>query len=89
MSVANDANLWPTFVNAVVAKVSELEDLGLSRLDRVFKELTRKVCHTHVQEYLGSFKQREAASKGSATLTGQNIQNSLLSNHVNLKSKIK
>ena len=88
VSVEKDANLWSVFVNCAVTKVSELEKVSSSCLDGVFKELTRKVCHTRVQEYLDSFKQREAASKGNATLAGQNLRDSLLSNHVNLKSKI-
>jgi len=66
VSVENDANLWSVFVNCAMTKLSELE-VSLSCLDGVFKELTCKVCHTRVQEYLGSFKPREAASKGNAT----------------------
>ena len=86
VSVEKDANLWSVFVNCAVTKVSKLEKVGSSCLDGVFKELTHKVCHIRVQEYE---KQREAASKGNATLAGQNLRDSLLSNHVNLKSKIK
>ena len=78
IAVENNANLWSIFVNAVVGKVSELQDVSSSCLDGVFKELMRKVYHTHTQEYLDSFKQ-EAASKGSATLAGQNLRDSLLS----------
>ena len=89
VSVENNANLWSIFVNAVVGNVSELQDVSLSCLDRVFKELICKVCHTRIQEYLDSFNQIEAASKGNVTLAGQILRDSLLSNHINLKSKIK
>ena len=43
----------------------------------MFQELPRKICHTRAQEYLGSFKQSVAASKGSGTLAGQNLRDSL------------
>lgn len=86
-SIEKDSNLWLLFVNSVLSKVSELKDVNSSCLDGVFKELTRKMCHIRVQEYLDSFKQREAASKGSGTLAGQNLRDALLSHHVNLKTK--
>ena len=88
VSIEKDSNLWLLFVNSVLSKVSELRDVSSSCLDGVFKELTRKLCHIRVQEYLDSFKQTEAASKGSGTLAGQNLRDSL-SHHVNLKTKIK
>ena len=88
-TVENNANLRSIFINAVVIKISELKDASFACFDKVFRELARKVCHTRVQEYLDSFKQSVAASKGSGTLAGQNLRDSLLSNHVHLKSKIK
>ena len=86
--VVGSSSLRSIFVNAVVNKITELKDANFAGFDSVFQELTRKVCHTRVQEYLDSFKQRTAASKGSGSLAGQNLRDSLLSNHVNLKSKI-
>jgi len=61
--------------------------MGEKSVDSVFKEFVRKLCHTRVQKFLDSFKQQSAAHKGLATFAGQNLQDSLLSHHVNLKSK--
>ena len=47
-------------------------------MDAVFKELVRKLSHTRIQEYLDSYKQRGVASKGSATLSGINLCDSLM-----------
>jgi len=87
-SVVKNSTLRSLFLTIVVNKVTELKDANLASFDSLFQELTCKVSHTRVQEYLDCFKQRTAASKGSGTLAGQNLRDSLLSNHVNLKSKI-
>jgi len=87
-AVVRNSSLRSLFLTTVVNKITELKDANLACFESLFQELTRKVCHTRVQEYLDSFKQKTAASKGSGTLAGQNLRDSLLSNHVNLKSKI-
>jgi len=62
-------------------------DLPLTTVEAVFKELVQKLAHIRIQKYLDSFKHKGAAHKGSATLAGQNLRDSLLTHHVNLKTK--
>ena len=58
-------------------------------LNSVYTELTCKVGHTRIQEYIDSFKQTSASRKGNATLVGQNLRDSLFSEHVNVQSQSK
>jgi len=61
-------------------------DLPFTVVDTVFKEMVRTLAHVRVQEYLDSYKCKGAAQKGSATLAGQNLHDSLLTHHVNLNN---
>ena len=49
----------------------------------------RKLSNTRINKFINSFKQTTAAHKGMATLAGQNLRDSLLSHHVNLKTHAK
>ena len=82
-----DPNLQSLFVTTVVNKVFKFDDLPFATLDILFKELVKKLCHIRIQEYLDAFKHKGAAHKGKATLVGQNLRDSLLTHHINLKSK--
>jgi len=86
-SLHSDPNLHSLFLIAAVAKVPRFENLSCAAVDMVFKEMVQKLSHTRIQEYLDSFKHKGAANKGSATLAGQNLRDSLLTHHINLKSK--
>lgn len=55
----------------------------------VYSEFSRKLCNTRVNEFLDTYRQRLATEKGKATLAGQNLRDTLLSQHVNLKTKLK
>ena len=55
----------------------------------VYLEFSRKLCNTRVNEFLDTYRQRLATEKGKATLAGQNLRDTLLSQHVNLKPKLK
>ena len=79
-----DANLLTLFLSALASKMC---DLPFTVVDTVFKEMVRKLAHIRVQEYIDSYKHKGAAQKGSATLAGQNLCDSLLTHHVNLKTK--
>ena len=81
----DDGTLKKLFMEAVQVKLPELQDTSL--VYPVFRELVRKLTHTRVQEYLDSFKHKAIAEKGSASLSGQNLRDSLLSHHVALKTK--
>ena len=86
-SLHSDPNIHSLFLTAAVDKVPRFDDISCAAVDSVFQELARKLCHTRIQEYLDSFKHKGAANKGSATLAGQNLRDSLLTHHINLKSK--
>ena len=71
------------------AKVPEFIQMNEIIVDSVFKEFVQKLWYTRIQEFLDSFKQQCVAHKRFAMLTGQNLRDSLLSHHVNLKRKQK
>ena len=81
----DDGTLRKLFMEAAQVKLPELQDI--SQVNLVFSELVRKLTHTRVEEYLNSFKNKAIAKKGSASLSGQNLRDSLLSHHVTLKTK--
>ena len=62
--------------------------LSMEALDKVYHELTRKVCNTRIQEFISSTKQKMAANKGLATSIEQNLHASLLTQHTNLSTKL-
>ena len=83
------SHLKSLFVELLVIKVPEFDDLSQVSINNVFSELVRKLSNTRINEFIDSFKQTTAASKGMATLAGQNLRDSLLSHHVNLKTHVK
>lgn len=60
-----------------------------SAIDNVFSEFVSKLTNTRIQEFLDSFKATAAIKKGTASVSGQNLRDTLLTQHVNLKSKRK
>ena len=78
-------HLKALFVDLLVIKVPEFDDLSQISINNVYTELLRKLNNTRINEFVDSFKQSTAAHKGMATLAGQNLRDSLLSHHVNLK----
>ena len=55
----------------------------------VYDEMIRKLCNIRIEEFLSSQKQRIASGKGNASTIGQNLRDTLLTQHVNLQSHIK
>jgi hypothetical protein len=55
-------------------------------VDNVYQELIRKLCNTRLNEFITTHKLNAARKEGSATLAGQNLRDSLLTHHTNLKS---
>ena len=51
----------------------------------VYTEFSIKLCNIRLNEFIDMCRQTVAAEKGKATLAGQNLRDSLLSQHVNLK----
>lgn len=65
-------------------KISHIDTQA--ELNSVYSELVRKLGHTRIQEFIDSYKQSTASKQGSATLKGQNLRDTLLSQHVNLQT---
>ena len=86
-NIEKDRCLLSEFVELLVIKVPEINYMSLESMQNVFKELLRKLCHIRIKELLDLFKQKAVAQKGSAILSGINFRDSLLSQHVDLKSK--
>ena len=57
-------------------------------VDNVYQELIRKLCNTRLNEFITTHKLNAARKKGSATLAGQNLRDSLLTHHTSLKSNV-
>ena len=49
-------------------------------------ELSRKLCHTRLAEFISATQQNLAAAQGKSTLAGQNLRDELLASHVKTKS---
>ena len=84
-SIMHNKELRRKFHQCILAK-SKDADVQSKAVDNVYKEFTRKLCNTRLNEFLDSQRQMMVANKGKATLSGQNLRDSLLSQHVNLKS---
>ena len=52
----------------------------------VYNELSHKLCHTRLGEFISATQQNMAAVKGKSTLAGQNLRDELLTLHVKMKS---
>ena len=55
-------------------------------ITNVYKELSRKLCHTRLAEFISATQQNLAAAQGKSTLAGQNLRDELLASHVKTKS---
>ncbi len=80
--VKSDPNLKKHFEQALLLSFDKL-DLIREAANTVYTEFLRKLCNTRLAEFMDCF---QAAQNGLATLSGQNLRDTLLSQHVNLKS---
>ena len=64
-------------------------DVDDSAVDNVYNDMVRKLCNIRIQEFLTSQKQTFATQKGRASTAGQNLCDTLLSQHTNLHSHTK
>ena len=83
--IMRNKELREQFSDGILAK-SKDTDVQSKAVDSVYEEFTRKLCNTRLNEFLDSHRQMIVAKKGKATLSGQNLRDSLLSQHVKLKS---
>lgn len=84
--VKEDATLKQQYMTTVQKKVDSLDGMDKGAIESVYDEFTRKLYNTRLSEFVDSYRQQKIAEKGSATLAGQNLRDSLLSQHTNLKS---
>lgn len=78
------------FTTLLREKLPDFEDSSnLAAIDNVFHEMIRKLCNTRMQEFLTSQKQKVASDKGHASTVGQNLRDTLLTQHTQLQSRIK
>ena len=65
-------------------------DVNVTKFDPaiklVYKELSRKLCHTRLGEFISATQQKLAAAQGKSTLAGVNLRDELLTSHVKMKS---
>ena len=84
--VRSNDKLRKSFTDALATKFDSLQGLS-SAVDAVYAELLRKLCNTRLGEFIDSFRQIQISKSGTATLSGQNLRDSLLSQHVNMKTQ--
>ena len=85
-NIEDDADIKEAF-HTVLQKRMEGFDQDLNDITGIMREFIRKLCNTQLQEFIDSFKTVLAAQKGSAAISGQNLRDTLLSQHVHLKTK--
>ena len=81
---------FKTLVTSFLVQKNPVADMSKfdPTIKLVYKELSRKLCHTRLGEFIDAKQQKLAASKGKSTLAGQNLRDELLTSHVKLKSMI-
>ena len=84
--VQHNQQLFKEFKTVINNKVEGSEYADKSNA-AVYSEFSRKISNTRINEFLDTSRQKSASDKGKATLSGQNLRDTLLSQHVNLKSK--
>ena len=85
-AVKGDYQLKSIFTDALSSKFDCLDGLE-SAIGAVYDEMLRKLCNTRLSEFMDSFRQMQVSKSGTATLCGQNLRDTLLSEHVNMKSQ--
>lgn len=84
-NVKHDKSFKTQFEKVLEKKIDCLHGME-EAINSVFSEFIRKLYNTRLAEFLDSYRQKKAAEKGFATLSGQNLRDTLLSQHANLKS---
>ena len=81
--VKQDKSLLEQFKKLLGDCLDDMKEIVMSFL---ILNLLEKLYNTSLVEFADCYRQTQAAEKGSATLSGQNLRDSLLSQHTNLKS---
>ena len=73
--------------NSVLKDVYHSYDSHRAIVHEIYKEFTRKLCNTRMQEFIDVHRQLAAKKdSGKSTLSGQNLRDKLLTYHTNSKS---
>lgn len=83
--VKSDPNIKKQFEEALLLSFDTLDPIK-EAVTTVYTEFLCKLCNTRLAEFMDRFRQIQASQNGLATLSGQNLRDTLLSQHVNLKS---
>lgn len=86
-SVKNNLELKGIYERALLKKFDSIDNLA-APVENVYNEMLRKLCNTRLAEFVDSFQQIKVSKGGSATLCGLNLRDTLLQDHVNLKTVI-
>ena len=80
-------SLKKLFKEFMQTKFDSLDEV-LSPMNCVYAEFFRKLCNTRLGEFMDCYRQIQATKSGSASLSGQNLRDTLLSQHINLQSHL-
>lgn len=84
--VSEQKELFDCFCDAL-SKRMDVVDKESEAVSTVYHEFSRKLCNTRLDEFIVVQKQVAAAEVGKASLTGQNLRDTLLTQHVQLRSR--
>ena len=80
--------MFASFV-AAISKIARDVDETDEALISVYREFSRKICNTRLNEFINVQKQLSVMKSGKASLSGQNLRDTLLTPHVNMKTRSK
>ena len=65
-------------------RLPDMETFSEEILRSVYKEFSRKLCNTRIQEFVSSTKQQLAIKKGVASTVEEKLRNTLLTHYTTL-----
>lgn len=86
--VQKDKELFKSFTAAISAIAKDVEDTNKALIS-VYKEFSRKICNTRLNEFIDVQKQLSVMKSGKASLGGQNLRDTLLTSHLQVKTRSK
>jgi len=85
--VYRETKLEDKFCTVLTSCLGSTDCFKTSAVDDVFKDFLSKLTNTRIQEFLDCHKATSAIKKGTASVSRQNLRDTLLTQHVNSKSK--
>ena len=84
--IQKDPQLFKSFTAAISEIAMDIDDTNPSLIS-VYKEFSRKICNTRLNEFIDVQKQLSVMKSGKASLSGQNLRDTLLTSHVQMKTR--